>query len=135
MEDKNSVLEGFELFDNSSMTRVVDKISLTKSYQFNFPAAFYTKNRIKGMQGVLLYFNKTDSKIAVRFIKELDDKSFRLSLSNGGKYGAYIAAKSFFTLNNIKMPEHAGRYDYKEINNGDIKLFVIDLGSREGGTM
>lgn len=133
-QTQSSQLEGFELFDNSNMSRVVNKITLTKSNQLNFPAAFYSINGLDGKKTALLYFNKNMQKIAVQFTDELDDKGFKLTLSNGGKYGAYISIRSFLTLNNIEVPRHAGRYDYEKIvgPNG-APLFVIDLTRREEG--
>jgi hypothetical protein len=129
-----SPLEDFELFDNSTMSRVVNKITITKSNQLNFPAAFYSINNLDGKKGAMLYFNKVAQKIAVQFIDEVNDKGFKLALSNNGKYGAYVSVRSFLTLNNIEMPRYAGRYDYEKIDGpGGTPLFVIDLTKRQEG--
>lgn len=134
MDSNNSPLEGFELFDNSSMSRVVNKITITKSNQLNFPAAFYSINKLDGKKGAMLYYNKDAKKIAIQFIDVVNDQSFKLTLSNNGKYGAYISVRSFLTLNNIEMPQNAGRYDYKVVTgaNGE-QMFIIDLTKREEG--
>ena len=130
----SSLLEGFELFDNSNMSRVVNKITITKSNQLNFPAAFYSINGLDGKKGAMLYYNKETHKIAVQFTDEVNDKGFKLALSNNGKYGAYISIRSFLTLNNIETLRYAGRYDYEKIAgpNGE-QLFIIDLAKREEG--
>ena len=130
----NSPLQGFELFDNSNMSRVVDKITITKSNQLNFPAAFYKINKIEGKQGAVLYFNKAAQKVAVQFTDDVPKHGFKLSLSNEGKYGAYISARSFLTLNGINGKEYAKRYDYQKVDGGDGQtLFIIDLTKGEDG--
>jgi len=130
-----SQLEGFEPFDNSAMSRVVNKITITKSNQLNFPAAFYSINGLEGKKGAMLYFNKGAQKVAVQFTDEVIDKGFKLALSNNGKYGAYISIRSFLTLNNIEMPRYAGRYDYEKLADGSGNIFfVIDLMKREDGS-
>lgn len=130
-------LDGFELFDNSTMSRVVDKITVTKSNQLNFPAAFYTINKLAGKKGAMLYFNKASQKIAVQFTDEVKPQGFKLALSNEGKYGAYISVRSFFTLNGIDNKKYAKRYDYDKIIDSDGQpIFIIDLTKgEEGGEM
>lgn len=129
----NSPLEGFELFDNSNMSRVVDKITITKSHQLNFPAAFYKINKIDGKKGAMLYFNKAAQKVAVQFTDNVPQQGFKLALSNEGKYGAYISARSFLTLNGISDKKYAKRYDYEKLDNNGQTLFVIDLTKGEDG--
>lgn len=130
----NSPLEGFELFDNSNMSRVVNKITITKSNQLNFPAAFYQINKIEGKKGAMLYFNKQAQKVAVMFTDEVEPQGFKLALSNEGKYGAYISARSFLTLNGISDIKYAKRYDYVQQNVSDGRtLYVIDLNKGEDG--
>ncbi len=130
----NSPLEGFELFDNSNMSRVVDKITITKSNQLNFPAAFYKINKIEGKKGAMLFFNKTARKVAVQFTDDVLPQGFKLALSNDGKYGAYLSARSFLTLNGISDKKYAKRYNYEKIvgANGQT-VFVIDLTKGEDG--
>lgn len=134
MNDNNSPLEGFELFDNSNMSRVVNKITITKSNQLNFPAAFYSINNLDGKKGAMLYFNKATQKIAIQFTDDINDKGFKLTLSNNGKYGAYISVRSFMTLNGIDSKRYAARYDYEKLSDTDGQpIFVIDLTKGEEG--
>lgn len=134
-EDKyiSSPLEGFELFDNSNMSRVVNKITITKSNQLNFPAAFYTINKLEGKKSAMLYFNKASQKIAIQFMDEGNSQGFKLALSNNGRYGAYVSVRSFFTLNGIDNKKYAKRYDYEKIDADGRTLFVIDLNKGEDG--
>jgi hypothetical protein len=128
-------LAGFELFDSSTMSRVVDKITITKSNQLNFPAAFYTINKLAGKKGAMLYFNKASQKIAVQFTDEVKPQGFKLALSNGGKFGAYISVRSFFTLNGIDTKKYAKRYDYEKIADpSNQSIFIIDLTKGEEGS-
>lgn len=136
MKDGNnnsSPLEGFELFDNSNMSRVVNKITITKSNQLNFPAAFYTLNKLEGKKSAMLYFNKAAQKIAIQFLDEENPQGFKLALSSNGKYGAYVSVRSFFTLNGIDNKKYAKRYDYEKVETGDQTLFVIDLNKGDDG--
>lgn len=131
MNENKSPLEGFTLFDNSAMTRIVDKITLTSSGQFNFPAAFYNLNKLKDKKCVRVYYNQIDQKVAITFLDNEDPKGFKLILSNNGKYGGYIAAKSFITLNKIDLKKYGGRYDYEKIDTNEGLYFVINLGSKD----
>lgn len=129
----NSPIDGFELFDNSNMSRVVDKITITKSHQLNFPAAFYKINKIEGKKGAMLYFNKAAQKVAIQFTDDVIPQGFKLALSNEGKYGAYLSARSFLTLNGISDKKYAKRYDYEKVDASDRTLFVVDLNKGEDG--
>ncbi len=132
--NNSSPLEGFELFDSSSMSRVVNKITITKSNQLNFPAAFYTINKLNGKKGAVLYFNKTSQKIAIQFTDEVTPQGFKLALSSEGKYGAYVSVRSFFTLNGIDNKKYADRYDYEKIDDANGQpIFIIDLTRGEDG--
>lgn len=134
MIDDNSPLEGFELFDNSNMSRVVNKITITKSNQLNFPAAFYSINNLVGKKGAMLYYNKNAQKIAIQFTDEVNEKGFKLTLSNNGRYGAYMSVRSFMTLNGIDTKKYAARYDYEKLLDLQQQtIFVIDLTKGEHG--
>ena len=50
------------------------------------------------------------------------------------KYGAYISARSFLTLNGISDMKYAMRYDYDKQNLPDGQsIYVIDLTKGEDG--
>ncbi len=124
-------LEGFELFNNQAVSRIVNKITITKNYMLNFPSAFYTLNEIKNARSALLYYNKQTKQIAIEFKMDVNEKGFKITAPNNGMYGGYITAKNFFILNDLMGKIRTGRYDYekKEIKKGldNISLYLIEL--------
>ena len=131
--ESNFNLTNFKKFDNSGITRVVDKITLTQSNQINFPAAFYRFNELAGKRTAFLYYNEHDKQIAIEFNDSVNDRQgFKLILSKGGEYGAYIAAKAFLSSNKIDLSKYAGRYSYTKQSIGDIIYFVINLDEERG---
>lgn len=130
-------INGFAAFKNEGLTRVVDKITITKVNQINFPTAMYKRNQLSQYSAVQLYFNKDTQQVGLEFLKEQVEGSFKLSLSEEGKYGAFIVAKSFFFFNELDAEKLAGRYSYKRVNFSDMSvdrpgaMYIIDL--KDGG--
>lgn len=124
-------MEGFTLFDNSSVSRVVDKITITKNYLINFPSAFYRINSLHGKKSVLLFYNDNTKQVAVMFKDDYDERGFKISAPNNGQNGGYITAKNFFAMNNLIGKIRTGRYSYErdETKKGIDKesVFVIKL--------
>ena len=122
---------GFEQFVGADISRLVDKISITKGSQFNFPTAMHRKNKLGRYKAVKVYFNKKERQIGLEFISEPQsgDGSLKLIPSGDkGQYGAYIVAKSFFFLNDLKPMKLAGRYEYD-------KASIKQLGAERAGTL
>lgn len=127
-------MEGFELFDNQSINRVVNKITITKNYSINFPTAFCRINGVGDKKTALLYFNREKFQIAIEFKEGVDERGFKITNSNGGRYGGYITTKNFFTMNGLIGNVKVGRYDYRKISeqhNGldNKELYVLQLES------
>lgn len=125
-------MEGFELFNNSAISRVVDKITITKNYLINFPTAFYRINNLADKKMVLLYYNKAENKMAIEFIGGEDARGFKITNSDGGRYGGYITAKNFFAMNGLIGKIRIGRYNYTTVNEDQKDVdskdcFVIQL--------
>lgn len=127
----------FEAFKNEGLTRVIDKITITKGNQFNFPTAMYKRNHLSNYKAARLYYNKKAQQIGIEFLEDQEDGTFKLILSEQGRYGAYIVAKSFFFLNELKAENYAARYTYKTVKFSDMgadrpgALYVIDLKDKE----
>jgi len=130
---------GFEQFVGTNISRLVDKISITKGSQFNFPTAMHRKNNLGRFKGVRLFYNKSDRKVGLEFVTDIqqDDGSLKLIPSGDeGQYGAYIVAKSFFFMNDLKPEKLAGRYDYEKVSLKKLgadrsgTMFVIDLNKK-----
>lgn len=120
---------GFEQTTSTTITRVVDKITITTARQFNFPSAMYRKNGLSKFKAAKLFYNKKDRKIGIEFVQSQEEGSFKLITSGeDGKHGAYIVAKNFFFLNDIKPPKKAKRYGYQ-------KVALKTLGADRSGTM
>jgi hypothetical protein len=132
MNNFNSFAD-FKPFQNEGLTRVIDKITITKGNQFNFPTAMYQRNHLKNYKAVRLYYNKKASQVGIEFLKDQEEGSFKMILSEGGRYGAFIVAKSFFFLNDLKAEDYAGRYSYDSVKFTDMgadrpgSLYVISL--------
>lgn len=136
---KNEVFGGFEQTTSTALARVVDKITITTAKQFNFPSAMYKKNNLAKYKAAKLFYNKKDRKIGIEFIQAQEEGSFKLITSGeDGKHGAYIVAKSFFFLNDIKPPKKAKRYSYQKVGlkklgaNRPGTMFVVDLNISTG---
>ena len=139
MTYKKEKFGGFEQFVSSNITRLVDKISITKGNQFNFPTAMYKKNNLTRFKAVRLFYNKGDRQVGLEFISDPqpEDGSLKLVPSGDeGQYGAYIVAKSFFFMNDLNPEKLAGRYDYEKVSLKKLgadragTLFVIDLSKK-----
>lgn len=128
-------MEGFTLFDNSSVSRVVDKITITKNYLINFPSAFYKINNLAGKKTVLLFYNSNTNEIAIMFKDEYDERGFKISAPNNGKNGGYITAKNFFAMNNLLDKIKTGRYSYRRIQKAEGScnedMYVLQLESNK----
>ncbi len=126
-------MEGFILFDNSSVSRVVDKITITKNYLINFPSAFYKINNLNGKKSVLLLYNQDARQIAIIFKDDYDNRGFKITTSNNGQGGGYITAKNFFAMHNLIGKIKVGRHTYERhaIKKGDCDedAFVLQLES------
>lgn len=138
MNYETETFGGFQQTTSTSITRVVDKITITAAKQFNLPSAMYRKNNLAQYKAARLFYNKQDKKIGLEFITELEEGAFKLIQSGeNGKYGAYIVAKNFFFLNDLRPPKQAKRYEYQKINLRDLgadrdgTIFVIDLKEKE----
>lgn len=141
MDSNKETFGGFEQFVSANITRLVDKISITKVNQFNFPTAMFRKNNLTRFKAVRLFYNKAERKVGLEFIAspQPDDGSLKLIPSGDeGQYGAYIVAKSFFFMNDLNPEKLAGRYDYDKVSLEDLgasragTMFVIDLNKKGG---
>ncbi len=138
MIDNIESFGGFTQTTSTTLSRVVDKITLTTARHFNFPSAMHRKNKLAKFKSARLYYNRKENQIGIEFIPGLEEGAFKLIPSGeNAKYGAYIVAKSFFFLNDIKAPKKAQRYDYHKTSLKKLgakrpgTLFVINLTKKE----
>lgn len=138
---KNDNIGSFEQFIGSNMSRLVDKITITKGSHFNLPTAMYRKNKINNFKYVKLFYNKKEHQIGFEFTtsQEPEDGSLKLVPSGDkGQYGVYIVAKSYFFMNNLDPLKLHGRYEYAKKTLKSLGadrpgfMYVIDL-TKKGG--
>ncbi len=120
----------FKKFENRH-GRYENRITVTKSNSIGFPSKFYSDNKINDYKFVVLYWDLDKKAIGINFTNEDSGKSnFSIVHSKLG-YGGTVAAKSFFTHNNINTKEYYGRYEWTKFDQADVgTLFVISLKKR-----
>lgn len=92
--------------------KVSRKISITGSATFGFPPAFFSENQLSAFSHVVLFFDREQRVIGLRFLKSAEDGAFKLvSYGKDEKRGATIGARSFFSRYDIDPKTYKGRYD------------------------
>lgn len=77
------------------------------------------------MAGVMLFYDKTKKAVGFKFVKEPEDGM--LDIMKMSDKSAYLNGKAFMGINDIDPEKYIGRYKPIEIENGDQKIFVIEL--------
>lgn len=127
MIDINSVvLEKFGGYGS----KVSRKISITRSFSFGLPPAFFKDNGLGRYTNVLLFYNKQLNLIVLKFETDDTNGGFKLvKYGEGDKMGASFVARSFFTTYNIDPKTYKGRYEAeKGVKDGIGEVFWIQLG-------
>jgi len=115
-------------------SKISRKISITGSYSFGIPPAFYEEHGIKDYSYAVVFYDEQNQVIGVQFTKEKEkDSSFKLiPYGSEVKMGASFVARSFFNTHDIDIAQIKGRYDPEEHTFPDIgKVFLIDLKERK----
>jgi hypothetical protein len=109
-------------------TRNSRRISVTRSFSFGFPPAFFAEHGLDAFDYVEIYFDKQQLAVAFRFLKGPSDASFKfIKYAEGTKRGGTFVAKSFFTGNDIQPDEVNGKYDVERTLVGGDEVYVIQL--------
>ncbi len=118
----------FEKFSGYG-SKISRKISITRSFSFGLPPAFYQENNLKDYTRVAMFYDKKEALIALHFN---NDEGFRLSIyGEGSKQGASFLARSFFTMYDLEPAKCKGRYTPEKIYKEGIgDLFVIKLTAK-----
>src|SRR3989344_1744191 len=96
-------------------SKVSRKISITKSYSFGIPPAFYKENDLEQFSYVVVYYDKTAGVIALKFQKDDSEGGFKLvKYGNDGKRGGSFVARSFFNTYGLDPKKYKGRYEAKK---------------------
>ncbi|NQV89243.1 MAG: hypothetical protein HQ488_02885 [Parcubacteria group bacterium] len=109
------------------------KISITKSFSFGLPPAFYQENELDKFNFALLLFDKDNKVIAIKFAENDSDGGFKLATyGEGKKRGATFVARSFFNNYNIDPKLYSGRYEYEKINSDEHgQVFLIKIEAQD----
>jgi|ADGO01.1.fsa_nt_gi hypothetical protein len=116
--------------------RFEERITITRARHVGFPTQFYEDNHIKDYKYAVLFYDKDNDAIGIKFTNENEPGAIAIARHSKG-YGGYISATSFFKANRINTKKYAGRYDFKKVplrevgfeEDGD--LFVIELKAKE----
>jgi len=109
--------------------KISRKISITKSYSFGLPPAFYKDNDLKDFFYATLYYDKDARVVGIHFLKSKEDGSFKV-IRHGteNRESASFVARSFFKSYGLNVSKIRGRYVPKTINQEGIgKIFLIEL--------
>jgi len=122
----------FKKFEGRNQ-KTEDRITVTrKSNSIGFPTRFYEDNKIKEYKYVVLFWDKENKAIGLRFTNDDTEKDKFSILKSKQGYGASLVVRSFFKVNSIDLEEFYGKYDWKKIKLDDgTELFVIELKSRK----
>lgn len=126
MEYEHLNLEKFSGYGS----KISRKISITKSFSFGLPPAFFQENDLKDYSKVAMFYDKKEGIIALHFNNE---EGFRLSTyGEGSKRGASFLARSFFNAYDLDPVKCKGRYTPEKIHKEGVgNLFVIKLAAKK----
>lgn len=109
-----------------------NRITVTASNSFGFPAKFFRDNKVENYKYVVIYYDEHEKIVGFLFINdEGEQHKFTIIKSKRG-YGGAIVATSFFKTNNIESKEYKGRYTWEiQDMEGVGKIFIIKLMKRQ----
>jgi hypothetical protein len=119
----------FEKF-SGYRSKVSRKISITKSFTFGIPPAFFKENDLENFKFVALFYNKNEGIIGINFNNQ---DGFKLSKYNEGeKRAASFPARSFFQTYGLNPVDCKGRYTPEKITKEGIgDLYLIKIKKEE----
>lgn len=101
-------------------------ISITKSFAFGLPPAFYQENKLDGLEYAMLFFDKKNMVVGIRFVNDNSEGGFKIArYGEENKKGARFVARSFFNLYNLDPNKIKGRY--KVEFDKENEMFILFL--------
>ena len=112
--------------------RFENRVTITLSRSFGFPARFCQDNKLDMFKYVVLYFDEENKAIGFCFTSDaLEKNKYSLIRSKKG-YGALVVASSFFKNYKLDPKKYRGKYEPKRKNiTGIGRLFIINLKDKE----
>jgi hypothetical protein len=101
-------------------------VRISPSGSFTFSRDFCLKHHVTSATRVILHFDKSRKAIGFEFISS--DQPLSYALSEVG-LSRTVFVQKFPIVYAIDFKKMAGRYDYKEVIFGEVKLIVVQLPS------
>ncbi len=99
------------------------KISLRKTGQIGFNAAFYEKYKLINFNYVSLYYSQRLNEVAIKFYGTLDDGATHKMTKNISNW--FVSGKSFLDFNNIDYSSNI-KLTPNWIKNSDIAIIKLN---------
>ena len=115
----------FKKFE-STHGRYESRITITSSNSIGFPTKFYKDNNIGQYKYVVLFFDKDNQAIGIKFTADKNEPH-KFSIISQTGYGGSVVVTSFFKKHEIDPKKHKGKYDWKKVKTDFGKLFVFEL--------
>lgn len=115
--------------------KIERRMTVTKTGHIGLPTQFYKDNKIDNYKFAVIYYDKDNNSVGVRFTNNQEVGALQISKNRDG-YGGYISAKNFFAFNKIAVGRYAQRYEYKKLPlhelglDGSGHLFILQLEER-----
>jgi hypothetical protein len=109
--------------------RFEDRITVTPTSAFGFPAKFFKDQQLDQYKYAVLYFDQEIMAVGLNFTNsEEEHHKFSLLKSKQG-YGGQITARSFFRSYNLDPKKYSGKYEWAIDESDPVvgKLYVIIL--------
>jgi len=102
-------------------------ITLAKPGGFSLSSGFYNRYGISEYKAIFLYFDEKEQIIAIKFLKDVEDGSFKLKHREDGK-GGYASAISFIKSYNLEkfLGTRISPEQYNDEFLGNI--FILKIG-------
>ena len=119
--------------------RFEDRITVTRNRVIGLPTQFCEINSIQDFMYAVLFYDKTNNAIGIKFTNEITETGkIKITKNNQGN-GAHIPATSFFKANRINTKKYAGRYEHKKVKIIDedgqqITVIAFNLKEKEEKT-
>ncbi len=109
-------------------SRFEDRITITLSRSFGFPARFCQDNELDNFKYVIIYYDEKNKAIGFSFSSDEQEKNKYSLIRSKKGYGVIVVATSFFKNYKLDPKKYRGKYESKRKKiEGIGQLYIIDL--------
>ncbi|MGD8373612.1 MAG: hypothetical protein PVI21_02020 [Candidatus Woesebacteria bacterium] len=119
----------FERFSNFNSRSGKSYANITRNYAINFSSGFGEENGIAKFKYAVLYFDKKDCAIGVKFTNNATEEAKFVAGKKQASSGVTVIARSFFKKYDIDLEK------YDKIRYAPYKTKLRDIGIDEPGIM